>query len=214
MGVGGGRTTHFFAPEVKLYTAVDYSEGMIEHCKARFFERFPDAKFLVGDAKDLSTFDDHSFDFVLFSFNGIDYMPIPSRAEFLREVKQRLLAPGGYFCFSTHNLLSLKNLTVASVITFRLNIFAVLKKVLRRIKIRRLNAEQLAAARTADSVFIDDGTHDFGLQQNFIRTSFQIRMLREAGFTSIRGFSLRTGKELSEKDFCSAEDPWLYYLCN
>jgi len=214
IGVGGGRTTHFLAPQVRSYTAIDYSEGMVEYCKAKFSGRFPDAKFLVGDAKDMSAFEEGSFDFILFSFNGIDYISMEGRVKVLQEVK-RLLSPGGYFCFSTHNILPLKNLTITSAIHFRLNIFAVLKKVLRRIKITRLNKEQLAAARTGDFVYVNDGTHDFGLQHCFIRTSFQIRMLREAGFKSIRGFSLRTGKEfLNETDFCSAEDPWLYYLCN
>lgn len=214
VGVGGGRTTAFFAPKVKFYAAFDYSEGMIERCKAKFAGRFPDAEFFVGDAKDLSRFEDQSFDFVLFSFNGVDHMPISSRVSFLREAR-RLLAPGGQLCFSTHNISSLKNLTIASVVHFRFNMFAVWKKILRRMKIRRINAKQLAAAETSDFAFVTDGSHDFGLELCYVRTTYQIAMLRDSGFKTIRGYSFNTGKEyLSEKDFCAAEDPWLYYLCS
>jgi len=214
IGVGGGRTTVFFAPEVKSYTAIDYSEGMIERCKQRFSERFPEANFFVGDATNLDEYQDGSLDFVLFSFNGIDYMTMPARKEFLRKAR-RMLAPGGQFCFSTHNIAWLKKMTVAAVIHFRLNMFAVLSKVLRRIKIRRINAAQFAAADKSDFVYINDGSHGFGLEQYFIRASHQLELLREAGFKNIRGFSLETGKEFaSEKDLCASEDSWMYFLCS
>ena len=214
IGVGGGRTTVFFAPEVKSYIAIDYSEGMIERCKQRFSGRFPEAKFFTGDATNLSEYQDGSLDLVLFSFNGIDYMTVPARKEFLKKAR-RMLAPGGQFCFSTHNILSLKKMTVGAVIHFRLNMFAVLSKVLRRIKIRRINAAQFAEADKSDFVYINDGTHGFGLEQCHIRTSYQLELLRDAGFKSIRAFSLESGKEFaSEKELCASEEGWTYYLCS
>ena len=36
IGVGGGRTTTFFAPYVKEYIGVDFEEGMIDVCKEKF----------------------------------------------------------------------------------------------------------------------------------------------------------------------------------
>jgi ubiquinone/menaquinone biosynthesis C-methylase UbiE len=214
IGVGGGRTTVFFAPEVKSYEAFDYSEGMVERCKERFAKRFPAAVFGVGDATNLSKYQDASFDFILFSFNGIDYMPVDARKEFLKEVR-RMLKPGGYFCFSTHNLAKLKHLTLASAFQFRLNIFAVIAKVLERMKVRRLNAAQFAALDKSDYVFINDATHGYGLEQCFIRTSFQLELLRQAGFNTIRGFSVETGKEFaSDQELCASAESWNYYLCD
>src|ERR1041385_7806991 len=39
IGVGAGRTTFHFAPRVKEYIGIDYSQKMIEACKRRFPER-------------------------------------------------------------------------------------------------------------------------------------------------------------------------------
>src|SRR5689334_21776172 len=44
VGVGAGRTTEYFAPIVKSYTAFDFSAGMIDQCKAKYAARFPEAR--------------------------------------------------------------------------------------------------------------------------------------------------------------------------
>ena len=54
------------------------------------------------DARDMRQFPDAAFDFVLFSFNGLDYVDHEGRLQALGEV-HRVLAPGGAFVFSTHN---------------------------------------------------------------------------------------------------------------
>lgn len=74
IGVGGGRTTIAFAHLVKHYTAIDYSEGMIANCKKNLLCKFPKAKFEVADVRELNSFKDNEFDFILYSFNGIDYV--------------------------------------------------------------------------------------------------------------------------------------------
>ena len=33
IGIGGGRTTHFFAPRVKEYVGIDYSQDMVAECR-------------------------------------------------------------------------------------------------------------------------------------------------------------------------------------
>jgi SAM-dependent methyltransferase len=99
LGVGGGRTTPFLSTVARSYVGVDYSEPMILRCR----ERFPELEFHVLDASDLSRFSDGSFDVVVFSFNGIDYIyPYAARLSCLKEVL-RVLRPGGIFIFSGHN---------------------------------------------------------------------------------------------------------------
>jgi ubiquinone/menaquinone biosynthesis C-methylase UbiE len=214
VGVGAGRTTEYFAPLVKSYSAFDFSEGMIDQCKKRFASRFPEARFEVGDAKDLHAFENEKFDFILFSFNGVDYMPVASRVQFLQKAR-RLLAPGGYLAFSTHNIFSLRRLTLRSAFQFRWNMVEALARVARRMKVRTINAEALRSLETSDFVFFNDGTHDFGLKQCFIRPSYQIQMLRECGWNNIRAFELGSGKEhATEKEICSTEDGWIYFLCS
>ena len=99
IGVGGGRTTYFFASRVASYTGIDYSESMIKACK----ERFPKERFLVCDVRNMDIFDDNYFDLILFSFNGLDSLSHEDRLKALKEIK-RVCRQGGVFFFSTHNL--------------------------------------------------------------------------------------------------------------
>ncbi len=105
LGVGTGRTTRFLFPMAKRYVGLDYSPGMVGRCK----ERFPEASLVLGDAEDLSSFSDESFDAAVFSYNGIDYLcPDAKRLACLVEI-HRVLRPGGVFIFSTHNARLLLN---------------------------------------------------------------------------------------------------------
>ncbi len=99
LGVGGGRTTAVLAPTAAHYVGIDYVPALIDAARQRCLG----VDLRVGDARDLSDFGDESFDAVVFSFNGMDYVPHEDRAQVLREVR-RVLAPGGVFVFSTHNL--------------------------------------------------------------------------------------------------------------
>lgn len=99
LGVGGGRTTAFLSSRASRYVGVDNSPGMIESCR----EKFPNLEFSVGDAAELSTFGDDSFDAVVFAFNGIDFVqPDANRRRCLNHIR-RILRPGGVLIFSSHN---------------------------------------------------------------------------------------------------------------
>jgi ubiquinone/menaquinone biosynthesis C-methylase UbiE len=99
MGVGGGRTTPYLFRKASRYVGVDYSDEMVHLCR----DKFPQLEFLVADASDLSKFSDGSFDAIVFSFNGLDYLfPEEQRWKCLREC-ERVLRTGGVFVFSSHN---------------------------------------------------------------------------------------------------------------
>ena len=99
LGVGTGRTTPFLAAIAGTYVGLDYAPSMLEEAR----RLHPGMHFVLGDATDLSSFIDASFDAVVFSFNGIDYLhPDSARLRCLTEVR-RVLRPGGVFVFSTHN---------------------------------------------------------------------------------------------------------------
>ncbi len=103
LGVGGGRTTPYLASIASDYVGVDYSEEMVCACRAKY----PNLKFELADAADLSLFADNSFDGIIFSYNGIDNLaPDNNRQTCLREC-HRILKPGGVLIFSSHNPRSL-----------------------------------------------------------------------------------------------------------
>src|SRR3954462_6564324 len=72
---------------------------MVKHCRQRFLQYC----FEHADARDLSHFESGQFDFILFSFNGIDFVNHIDRLRILKEIA-RVLDPGGVYAFSSHNL--------------------------------------------------------------------------------------------------------------
>jgi SAM-dependent methyltransferase len=102
LGVGGGRTTSYLLSRCRSYQAIDYSPAMISACRLRFPECAPDV-FLVGDARDLSAHPAGGFDFIFFSYNGLDSVGHEDRLQVFAEIR-RVLSPGGLFFFSTHSL--------------------------------------------------------------------------------------------------------------
>lgn len=103
VGVGAGRTTPYFLNTVETYMGIDYSSEMIEACKLKF----PRVRFRVGDIRTYEF--NERFDFILFSFNGIDCMFIEEREAVLSKFYS-LLNPCGYLTFSSHNVHHLKGL--------------------------------------------------------------------------------------------------------
>jgi len=99
LGVGAGRTTSALAPVAQRYVGLDYAQCMVDACRSRF----PELEFHCRNACDLSPLENESFDAVVFSFNGIDYIETyADRARCIAEIN-RVLVPGGYFIFSSHN---------------------------------------------------------------------------------------------------------------
>jgi SAM-dependent methyltransferase len=193
IGVGGGRTTRAFAPLAKDYVGIDYAEGMVEACR----KQFPDLRFSRGDVRDLSPFDSASFDLVLFAYNGIDAVSHDDRLRGFAEVR-RVLAPGGTFVFSTHNLAGLPGLFAFSA-----------RRPIRSARLR-LHNPKLADLVARPWAVVRDGAYAFKGELYYVRLDEQLRQLRQAGFDAApRVFGL-DGREVSERE--SPEDLWLYFL--
>ena len=210
IGVGGGRTTPYFAPKVKEYVAIDFSKGMIDVCREKFKTTLPAARFDLCDVRDLSRYPAGYFDFVLFSFNGLDYISEDERLRSLHGIR-RVTAPRGYFCFSSHNLQSLPAFLAARCGWHPVRL---LKALVSRRRLIRLNRTQIAQLPTADQISIYDDVYDFGLNTFYVRPRHQVETLRRTGFGNVRLFGLTTGAEMNQpSEYNSAIDPWIYYLC-
>ena len=99
LGVGAGRTVGLLRPLSSHYVAIDYTPVLVEATR----RRHPGVDVRVGDARDLSDFDDASFSLAVFSYMGIDSVDHAGRRKILSEV-HRVLRPGGVFWFSTLNM--------------------------------------------------------------------------------------------------------------
>ena len=204
LGVGGGRTTAHFAPLVSRYVGVDFAADMIEACKKRFAGE--PWEFVVGDARALDGVAASSFDFVLFSHSGIDYVGThDDRLRVLAEVK-RVSKPGAAFCFSTHNLQRVPDLFGAPP--------GVLRRLFtlpRRARLRAHNPEWRSYG-SLEHTILNDGAMRFRVVTYHITPGAQVRQLGEAGFGEVRVFSVATGRELSTAEAETNTEPWLYYL--
>lgn len=212
MGVGGGRTSLHFSKIVREYVGADYSSSMIDECRRRFAGCAESVSFQVCDARNMEMFATDSFDFILFSHNGIDSVGHEDRLKVLKEV-QRVGKSGGYFAFSTHNLNWARGLFDWSRI-ISMNPKHIVKTA-KRLVMRFFYNWNVSAKtiRNSPHAIFNDGAHRRKLEHYYIRPLEQIEQLKE-GFSDVRVFSHGDGAEIKDLSHLKAvEDPWLYYLC-
>ena len=212
IGIGGGRTTHHFSQLAGEYTGIDYSAEMIAACQQRFSGSPLRMSLEVGDARSMNQFADNSFDFILFSFNGIDCVSHSDRLQILQEIC-RVGKPGCYFFFSSHNLQGIARefncKTQISLNPLKTYVNLVMLGLLRLFN-SSITRDRL---KTANHLIIKDESHNFRLQTYYIRPQEQIKQLA-SNFDRIEVYSWKTGlKILDGKDLSVNSDMWLYYLC-
>lgn len=208
VGVGGGRTTEYLVGIADRYVGIDYSEEMISLCKKKF-SHHRNATFLYCDVRNMSIFDEETFDLVMFSYNGIDNMGAEDREKGLLEMK-RVARNNGYILFSSHNVNSIEKLY--SFKGWTLSLRELYDHFYHYINIRRVNGSSKKYSHKA-MVTLRDGPSKYRLRQMYVLPSEQVEKLTKIGFAEIIVYSLETGKELTSEEITSNEDSWLYYLC-
>jgi len=213
LGVGAGRTLPLLRKLSVDYTAIDYTPALVAECR----KKYPDARVLSGDARDLSRFGAATFKLVVFSFNGIDAVNPGDRVTVLGEV-HRVLKSGGLFWFSAHNKEG-----PGHGEPFRLGIdktrnpAKLLMRTLRALKdaplaarnhrrYSRLNEEQDGYS------IMNAAAHNHGLLIHYITLQAQCDDLERAGFAadpevfdSVRGRRVEKGDDTSHAW-------WLHYV--
>ena len=206
IGVGGGRTTHFFSPLVKQYLGIDYSEQMLNACKKRFLKHSDNISFKLCDVRTMKIIKSNYFDFILASSNGLDYMPHNDRLKALKEIK-RVGKKGGYFFFSAHNLLGIDRLLEVKL---SLNPIKMSKNLIAYVLLKILNKD-FNKLKQEKYTFINDGAHQFRLSTYYIMPMEQIKQLENIGFRNVRVFSLETGNEITKKSDIYKTQDGLYH---
>ncbi len=205
LGVGAGRTTRYLTALTTRYVGVDYSPSMVSFCASRF----PNARVELGDASDLSSFAPSSFDFVLFSYAGIDALAHESRLQTLREVG-RVLRPGGLFAFSAHNRDYRAARTTPRLqwsrnpITLLANVWRWVRQLRNHARVRRLEVE------SPEYALINDLAEEYSLIHYYISAAPQRAQLEQAGYEVI-AVQDDNGADVSP-DAVAREAPWLWYL--
>lgn len=208
IGVGGGRTTPFFANKTAYYLGIDFSEEFIIHCQKKYSLAFPKAEFKTVDARSLEQMPPSTFDIILFSFNGIDNVSLDERNTIIQSI-YKLLKPNGCFIFSSHNL---NYLPILSKYKIYRNPFATIKTAIKHFNFLKKN--KLALQNKSDYTFIYDDTYDFGLQTCYVNANYQIKVLEENGFSNCEIYSLNTGNRITINESEKDQSAWLYFLCS
>ena len=211
VGVGAGRTTIHFAGLTKEYVGIDYSSNMVKACQKKFSNYPKLLSFLTVDARDLTIFEDGFFDFVLFSWCGIDYVNHEDRLKILMEIR-RVTRPGGYFCFQTHNLnYQLNNCSIRFSNNFGQSLWSIVWVLQMRLLNKRAVWRQIRSpSKYKPHILFNDGTHEFRLKTYFIAPIEQFEQLKESGFTETRIYGL-DGSEI--RNLTNTTETWLTYLC-
>lgn len=210
LGVGAGRTAWFFASHVKSYLGLDYAPAMIERCK----RDLPTYEFAVGDACRLDFAANDSYDFVLFSYNGIDHLELPERERALIEMK-RVLRPGGVMAFSSHNA----NFLPVVINNYRFRLHASPRETARSLKwamVFNLRNPTLRFRLPFGVGMVKDGLHSFRSSGIcYIRPDLQVAALTRLGMADIRCARNDSARFLdgSDPQVATFASPWVYYRC-
>jgi SAM-dependent methyltransferase len=212
LGVGAGRTGYTFAPLVSRYVGVDYSPRMLERAGRLLGDE--GVELVLGDARDLSGVKG-SFDFVLFSFNGIDAVGHEDRLKILSEVR-RVLRPDGHFLFSSHSTgaLPLDPRPERSPLFGGSRLYALYiraRAIPHGWRIRKINRKlDLRLAAERGWIIVPGRGQNFQVDDYYVDPEFQVAQLREAGFEVSAIFDI-SGREVTLPH--GGRDPWLDYLC-
>ncbi len=206
IGCGTGRTTAILKNLSSSYIGLDYSLEMIESCR----QRFNNVRFVHGDVKDMSKeFGDREFDFIMFSFNGLDSINHADRLQGLREI-YRVLSRDGLFVFSSHNrnhryAISYPKMKLSMTPCRQIkNIKNFTKSMYNYLRNR--NSQQFKD----EYAIINDVAHNYAMLTYYIDKLNQVSQLEAIGFETIEIYDTLGNKlDLHNDDKDSA---WVYYV--
>ncbi|MHC4321009.1 MAG: class I SAM-dependent methyltransferase [Planctomycetota bacterium] len=205
IGCGSGRTTAILKNLSSDYIGLDYSLEMVESCR----KRFESVRFIHGDARNMNEFKDEEFDYVMFSFNGLDSINHEDRLKGLREIRT-VLKQDGLFVFSSHNrnhryAISRPKVEFATTPCKQVENFIKFFKSTRnrlRNKNHQVFNEQYA--------IINDVAHNYAMLTYYIDKKNQKSQLEDVGFETIEMYD--TLGNLLNLDSDDKDSAWIYYV--
>jgi len=178
---------------------------MVKSCR----KRFVNVRFIHGDVRDMSEFTEREFDYIMFSFNGLDSVDHEDRLIGLREI-HRVLKQNGLFVFSSHNRNHRYAISRPKINFFTTpcnqagNFMKFLKSTRNRLrnKNHQVFNEQYA--------IINDVAHDYAMLTYYIDKVNQVKQLEEMGFETIEMYD--TLGNMLDLDSDDKDSAWIYYV--
>ena len=177
LGCGAGRLTGYLGEIAERAEGLDMSEEMLEAGRSDY----PAVTFSQGDVRDLSRYDDGSWDAVWGSYNLPDLFDHDERLRMFGEV-HRVLAGDGLFIFSSHNLAAEHtrqkptDLRTSDPLRLAVDLARMPRRVRNSRRVRR------SERREGTYALLNDISHDFRGLHYYIARDEQERQLREHGF--------------------------------
>lgn len=207
IGIGGGRTTQFIYPMVFKYYGIDYSPSFVSYVSTKY-KGYANIVIEYADARDLSQYASNFFDFILFSFNGIDCVNLDDRQKIIKECF-RLLKPMGHYWFSFHNIKSLSKLYSFQ---WPKNPFNWINEWERLKKVKRINGK-MYQYKDNEYCILRDGEAFFEAEVMYYKPSGQLEMLLEIGFEDVQYYNVQSGKLLCLQGASLENIDWIYVDC-
>lgn len=208
VGMGAGRTVPMLTCLSTNYTGVDYTPELVSICR----RNHPHARVHVMDARNMSAFDDNSFAFVMFSFNGIDSVNNDDRRKILGEFA-RVLKPGGIALFSSHNIhgpsyreTPIRFLRIAKPCNL-VEFSASCARVIYNLPFAVCNyLRYLPLNREYDGYGVRVcAAHNFGILIQYVDIDMQRQQCAEAGFRIEAIFGSNSGQRITEQSDVTRE---------
>ena len=205
VGCGAGRTTLFLKNFTAHYTGIDYSSAMIELCR----NKFRGMRFVLCDVRDMAASITGEFDFVLFSYNGLDSMGHEDRLRGLQQIEQ-VLSSDGIFVFSSHNRRYRKT-NFSPRLRFCGDPLRQAKHISDFVISRYNHAKNKKhEIFHADYSILNGVSYNFGVMTYHIDKSRQVSQLKQAGLQVVEMYD-EDGTVLSpESD--DSHSAWIYYV--
>lgn len=205
IGCGGGRTSYILKKIATSYIGIDFCEAMVDACK----QKFGTEEFMYADVRDLHVFQDCSFDFVMFSFNGFDCINHAGRLTGLREI-YRVLKPQRLFVFSSHNR-NYKYARTRPRLSFGINPITQLSNVYYFIlAMRNYLHNRKKEIFCPEYAIICDQDYDHSHLHYYIGKEEQIGQAKNAGFQVIEMYDLHGNLLQPQGD--DSYSAWIYYV--
>lgn len=205
IGCGAGRTTFLLQILCSDYTGIDYSYNMIESCR----KKYETLHFIHGDVRDMSVFENETYDFVLFSFNGLDSIYHEDRLRGLQEI-HRVLKPNRLFVFSSHNR-NYRNAISRPRMSYSLTPCIQVKKIIDFFKSTYNYSRNKGKQRfEKEYSIINDVAHNHSLLIYYIDKKCQISQLKQMGFELIEMYD--TNGITLDLDSDDSNSAWIYYV--